>query len=46
MIPIGIFFLGFLTSAAEDETTSKPKNAKKTVVAPRKTPVVPYGVKG
>ena len=30
----------------EDETTSKPKNAKKTVVAPRKTPVVPYGVKG
>ena len=45
-MPSGIFFLGFLTSAADEETTSKPKKAKKTVVAPLITPEAWYGKNG
>lgn len=46
MIPNGMFFCGCLTSAAELDTTSKPRKAKKTVVAPLKTPAILYGKKG
>ena len=38
IIPIGIYFSGFLTSAADADITSKPKKAKKTVVAPLNIP--------
>ena len=41
-IPIGISLLGFLASWAAVLTASKPKKAKNTMAAPRRTPDNPY----